>query len=91
MEDFIIPESVRQLEMRLKVTSNQTIPAFNPSDAGCSDEGLSSISSVYESTTTNADFILLLGAVNKPDEGYLAYATFCVLGKFFNNKKVSKI
>ena len=78
MVNFVIPEGIRILQSKLKVTSNQLIPAFNSSY--CDDSGTLTNSTSYNSSTTNADFVLFLGAVNNPHEGYLAYATYCLLG-----------
>jgi hypothetical protein len=78
MVNFVIPEGIRILQSKLKVTSNQLIPAFNSSY--CNDGGTLTNSATYNSSTTNADFVLFLGAVDNSNEGYLAYATYCLLG-----------
>ena len=85
MMNFVIPEGVRVLQSKLKVNSNQTIPAFNPTNNYCDDNGLLTFDSKYQNGTTEGDFILFLGVTNKPSEGYLAYATFCLLGKYLKS------
>ena len=81
MMNFVIPEGIRVLESKLKVNSNQIIPAFDPEANYCDDNGLLSFNSSYKNGTTEGDFILFLGVTNAPSEGYLAYATFCLVGK----------
>ena len=82
MMNFIIPEGVRILQSKLKVNSNQIIPAFDPNYHWCDDNGLFTFDSSYKTSTNEGDFILFLGVRNKPNESYLAYATFCYSGNF---------
>ena len=82
MEKFVLPESIKILESRLKVTSNSIIPAFDPAFNGCDDDGKLTVDAKYKTDTTAGDFLLLVGVINEPDSGTLAYATFCVLGNF---------
>ena len=80
MLNFVIPEGVRILKTKLKVNSNQVIPAFDPDRNYCDDNGRLTFDTKYKNGTTDGDFILFLGVANAPSEGYLAYATFCLLG-----------
>ena len=81
MMNFIIPEGLRILQSKLQVTSNKLIPTFNSS--WCEDSGTLTNNSSYASKTTNSDFILFVGAINDPNESFVAYSSFCLLGKIF--------
>lgn len=81
MMNFVIPEGVRILKSKLKVNSSKIIPQFNAD--GCDDNGKLTNSNTYSSSTTQGDFVLFLGVVNKPSESFLAYASYCVLGTLF--------
>ena len=83
MMNFVIPESLKILSSKLKVNSNQIIPAFDPGWNYCDDQGKLTITDSYKTNTTDGDFLLFLGVVNKPNEGYLAYATFCFVGESY--------
>lgn len=82
MEKFVLPEAIRILESRLKVTSNSIIPAFNATQHGCDDDGNLTVDSKYASQSTSGDFLLLVGVINEQNSGTLAYATYCVLGRW---------
>ena len=88
MEHFIIPEGIKVLKSKLKVRSARVIPPFNPFNANCNDFEKSkpniNIRSNFHKTTTRADFLLYIGVINKPNDNFLAYATFCVTGKLIN-------
>lgn len=81
MLNFVLPEAVRILEQSLKVTSNSIIPSFNASNMGCDDGGKLTVDNKYKTQTTQGDFLLLVGVINEPNSGTLAYATYCVQGK----------
>jgi hypothetical protein len=81
MDNLVIPEMIRKLQMRLQVTSAQFIPSFDPVWNWCHDSGKINTSESYKTQSTNADFILFLGVHNDAGSGTLAYATFCVLGR----------
>jgi hypothetical protein len=83
MTKLIIPEAVRQLQMRLKVTSKQEILPLKDEEHVCDTSDLISVGSSYFNESTQADFVLLLGSENNHGSGYLAYATPCALGEFF--------
>ena len=85
MKEFIIPHGVRILRNKLKVNSNSIIPPFDTVNSGCDDNGLIKISKSYNTQTTEGDFLLFLGVINEPNDWYLAYASYCVLGKNLNN------
>ena len=78
--NFILPEGMKILQNRLKVKSNQLIPAFDPVDKGCDDDGVIEIDSKYKTQTTDGDFLLFIGVVKNPSDGVLAYASSCLLG-----------
>lgn len=80
--NFVIPEGVRILKSKLRVNSNKIIPTFN--SHFCDDKGTLSNSDSYASSTTQGDFLLFLGAVNKSDGSSVASASFCVLGIFLD-------
>jgi hypothetical protein len=81
MMNFVIPAGIKVLQSKLQITSNRIVSTFN--SAWCNDNGTLNNSTSYGSNTTDADFVLFMGAVNNPNESYLAYATFCVTGIFF--------
>lgn len=81
MEKFVMPEAIRILESRLKVTSNSIIPAFDPEWNYCDDQGKLTVDSKYKTQTTEGDFLLLVGVINEPNSGTLAYATYCLNGR----------
>ena len=85
MEHFIIPEGIKILRSKLKVRSGKVIPPFNPFNANCNDFENSkpniNIRSNFHKQNIRADFLLYIGVVNRPDDNFLAYATFCVTGK----------
>lgn len=85
MRHFIIPEALKILRQVISVESNQIIPPFSPFRSNCDDTQGDrpniSIRSNFHKTGLQADFLLYVGVVNKPQESFLAYATFCVLGR----------
>ena len=81
MMNFVIPAGIAILQSKLQVTSNRIVPTFNSN--WCNDNGTLSNSTTYGSNTTEGDFVLFMGAVNSPSESYLAYATYCLTGIFF--------
>jgi hypothetical protein len=80
MLNLVIPEAIKEIQLRLQVTSNEVIPPFDPVGNFCDDTGKIQISSTYKSTTTNADFILFLGAINEENSTFMAYSNYCLLG-----------
>jgi hypothetical protein len=80
MMNFIIPEGVKILERRFKVTSNSIIPAFDGVENGCDDDEKITIDPKYLSQTTEGDFLLLMGVYTKNDDT-LAYASVCLGGR----------
>ena len=78
MINFIIPEGLRIVQSKLQVTSHKIIPTFDSS--WCEDAGRLTNSTSYSSNSTNADFILFMGAINDPNESFLAYSSFCLIG-----------
>jgi hypothetical protein len=80
MENFIIPESVKILESKLKAISNSIIPAFNISNAECDGDGAIEVPSKYETETTQGDFLLFVG-VDKLNEDVEGFASACVVGE----------
>jgi hypothetical protein len=80
MMNFILPEGLKIIESRLKVTSNSLIPAFDGIENGCDDDGLINIDSKYKAQATEGDFILFAGVYNNSNNDTLAYASVCVLG-----------
>lgn len=80
MQDFVLPAAVNIFQKLIKVKSNSIIPAFDPVQNYCDDEGKITIDAKYKTQTTTGDFILFAGVFDNEDDGTLAYATFCVLG-----------
>ena len=84
MKRFIIPEGIRVLKRKLKVRSNRRIPRFDPFASECNDMANGrpniDIKSKYHKKELRADFLLYVGVVNRPQESWLAYATYCVTG-----------
>lgn len=83
MEQIIVPFGTEILQKGLKVTSNGKIPAFSPNTYGCDDGGTLTLNDDDYKTEKDGDFVLFMGVTNKPDEGYLAYASYCVLRNLF--------
>ena len=75
-----MPEGLKILQSRFKVTSNSTIPAFDPVQSGCDDDGNMTIDGKYKSDSTDGDFLLFVGVYEKSDDGTLAYAGTCLQG-----------
>ena len=88
MDQLIVPVGLEMIKSRLSVVSDKFIPMFNPTEFGCDDNGNLTIDdALYSEKTTTGDFILFLGVTSKPDEKYLAYASFCALSKLRCLKK----
>lgn len=85
VKNFVIPEAVSILKQVIQVRSNQVIPPFDPSLCRDYDDedGRPNIAirSNYHLKGLQADHLLYVGVVNKPHKNYLAYASFCMLGK----------
>lgn len=88
MRYFVIPEALKILRQALSLKSTQIIPRFSPFRSNCNNvEGGRpniSIRSNYHKTGLQADFLLYVGVVNRPQSSFLAYATYCVLGRRFD-------
>ena len=87
MEKIIVPAGIAILEKRLKVTSNGKIPAFSPNTYGCDHEGTLTLNDDDYNSEKDGDFVLFMGVTNSPEEGYLAFASYCTLRKLFFNLK----
>lgn len=88
MEKFVIPEAIATLKSTLKVESTQIIPKFSPfgRDSKCNElnqngELVFSFRSNHHKKGLQADFLLYVGVVNRPEEFFFAKATFCIVGE----------
>ena len=79
MKNLIIPEALRIIQSKIKIKSNELIPAFDP--VNCNVENIIKVNSSYLSNSTNADFVLFLGVTYSILNPFLAFAGFCVIGK----------
>lgn len=84
MLNFIIPQAVRILSSKIQINSTGQMNNFTAGQLNsCKDGGNITISSKYNgSGVIDADFLYFVGSVNEPSQGYLAYASYCVLGNF---------
>ena len=84
MRHLVIPEGLRALQQVLQVESTQIIPPFDPIDSNCNNvrRGKPNIDirSDYHKTGLQADYLLYIGVVDRPETNFLAYADFCVAG-----------
>ena len=80
MINLILPEAINQLQLRLKVRSEQVIPAFDPQAMGCDYSGKINISPSYKSNSTKGDVLIFLYSQNIQSHDFLALAAPCLLG-----------
>lgn len=73
-----MPEALRILQSKFSVTTNSMLPSLNLSI--CKSKPEISVNDVYNSRTTDADFILFL-EIAKEDSGILAMASPCSIGR----------
>ena len=80
----MVPEGLKIISSKLSTTQSKLIRKFNAISSGCDSNNEINITSRFNYSSTNADFILFVGAV-KSDQAFLAKASYCLLG---NNDKI---
>lgn len=84
MEKVVIPEGIKILQSRFKPKTGGEIPPFNPTEAGCNDDGKFTIDNSAYTNPTQGDFILFISTLSDNSDT-LAYATSCFYGTLPKN------
>lgn len=79
---MILPHGLKFLTKRLKVNTIGKLPAFGNKLDECDGFGGIEIPTKYKQEATDADYLIFIGVVNKPQENWLTYAAACTAGKF---------
>ena len=84
-KNFIIPEGLKVAREVFRVEPGQIIAPFVPFKSDCidrdqDDQPTLSVQSDYNVTGVEADFVLYVDVVNRPQKLFLSYAKYCVLG-----------
>lgn len=86
--NLVIPEAIRIIQSKIKVSNTKPIPAFDPTR--CKKSQSDTFDESYQNEETDADFVLFLFTINQ-ESGILAQADFCHKGGYFASAHVNGV